>query len=388
MNSSPTLGRRDLFPHLEFQAYLSHCSVSPLSTPVLQAMERAHLGAAQRGQDALYEWLATEQALKQALARLLGTSASQLALITNVTSAVQAVSHAVRWKAGERILLFRGEFPTNVLPWVKAAEIYDLEVTFMATDDFRQAQALEKLERRLRSGVRLVAVSAVQFQTGLRMPIEEIAELCRSYDTLLFVDGIQTLGVVPFSVEGIDFVAGGSHKWMMGPLGAGFLYLAPERVQDLEPRLVGWLSHQDPIDFLEHPDLLEYDKPLRKEASVFECGSRNHPGYAGLLAATEILLELGVERIFAHVSGYLDLLEEKALESGYPSVRSPVASGKSGILSLGPFAGERAAQVVEALKQAGIRAGCPDGYVRFGPHFCNSYDEIDRVAEVLRDLSG
>src|SRR6185369_9998242 len=101
-------------------------------------------------------------------------------------------------------------------------------------------------------GARLVAISAVEFQSGLRTPFAELAALCHAHGAELSVDAVQACGAVPIDVGamGIDYLACGSHKWMMGLPGAGFLYAAPGRVEALRPHVAGWLSHEDGLDFL------------------------------------------------------------------------------------------------------------------------------------------
>src|SRR5690606_14112178 len=111
------------------------------------------------------------------------------------------------------------------------ARQFGLEVVMLPLTAFERsdAEGLAALERELVRGARLVAVSAVQFQTGLAMPLGAMAALCHQHGAELFVDGIQAMGVVPIDVGalGIDYLASGSHKWLMGTEGAGILYVSP-----------------------------------------------------------------------------------------------------------------------------------------------------------------
>src|SRR5699024_5338312 len=153
--------------------------------------------------------------------------------VANTSAGVLAIAQGLDWHRGDRIVLFDGEFPTNVTPWQQAARRHDLELVWLRAEDFRadRAAALERFERELERGVRLVALSAVQFTTGQRMPLEAMGALCRAHGTEFFVDAIQAVGIVPLDVEAmhVDYLASGSHKWLMAPEGIGFLYVAPER---------------------------------------------------------------------------------------------------------------------------------------------------------------
>ncbi len=120
--------------------------------------------------------------------------------------------------------------------------------------------------------MRLVAVSAVQFQTGLSMPLAEIGALCRAHGAELCVDAVQAVGVVPMDVEalGLDYLACGAHKWLLGLEATGFLYVRRERQPSLRPALAGWLSHEDAVSFLlEGPGKLAL-RPAA-EAQRFKC---------------------------------------------------------------------------------------------------------------------
>lgn len=121
----------------------------------------------------------------------------------NTTRGVSDIALSLSWRPGDRVLLFRGEFPTNVTPWQRAAELFGLELRWLDVDDFRTDlhAALGRVAEELNRGVRLMAISAVQFQTGLRAPLEQLGQLCQRFGCELFVDAIQACGVVPMNVE-------------------------------------------------------------------------------------------------------------------------------------------------------------------------------------------
>lgn len=373
------LGDRTIFDRLQSSAYLNHCGISPLCKPVREALQQAHLAFAELGSVALAAQLESEAELRAGLGRLLGAPAEHFSLLPNVTTAAIAVANCFPWQRGDRVVLVRGEFPANVVPWLQAAETFGLEPRWLEPGP----GLLEGLADELGSGARLVALSAVAFQTGWRAPLGEVAELCRQHGARLFVDAIQALGVVPLEVHGIDYLAGGSHKWMLGPLGCGFLYLSPERARELKPRLAGWLSLEEPLDFL-FGQPLRYDRPVRHQPDFLEWGSRNHGGYAGLNASVRLLLDLGVANIFEHVQDYLDRLEAGCLELGFTSLRAARATERSGILALRPPGSLSAPTLIERLKAERVVATCPEGVLRFGPHFANSVAEIPVILEVLQ----
>jgi selenocysteine lyase/cysteine desulfurase len=347
------------------------------------------LAYARQGAASVNATLAVRSRLRASLARLVGSRPEDLALTAGASHGLLAIALSLPWTAGDRVVLFEGEFPANVTPWLRAAEVFDLRPVFLRASDLEgdAAAGLEAIERELRQGARVVAVSAVQFQTGARMPLGEIAKLCAAHGAAVCVDAIQAVGCMPFDVKalGLDYAAGGAHKWLMGIEGAGFLYVRQDRAAALRPVLAGWLSHDEPVSFLTEgrEGLLRYDRPLRRRADVFEASSSASASFAALEAAVETLLELGVPAIHEHVTAWCDLLEPQLRARGYAVLRAPGTAGRSGILSARPPAGVDARRLREALAAAGVAVAIPDGLVRFSPHWPNSLTEIEAVVEAI-----
>jgi len=389
------LGDRSLFPDLQPLAYLNHAGISPASTAVRAAAGQVLADYGRRGVAAHVPWHRQRRRLKGRLAALIGARAEDLAWVSNTTAGLNAVAVCFPWRRGDRILVLQGEFPTNVTPWQRAAAHHGLELVFLPVDDFARPGGpdFDRLDAALSDGIRLLAVSAVQFQTGLRMPLEALAERCHARGAQICVDAIQACGGLPLRVAGLDYVAAGGHKWLMGPEGAGFLYIDPTRVGALRPHLCGWLSHEDAVGFLfEGPGRMRYDKPLKRTADFLEGGAPNAVGYAGLEAAVTLLQQLGPAAIAGHVGAYLDALEAGLAARGFRSRRAPDAARRSNILGLDPPDGVSAPALAAALDQRGVAASGPDGVLRFAPHWPNALTEVpavlDAVDEALRGLRG
>lgn len=388
IDAGPALGDRSLFPDLEPYAYLNHAAVSPPSTPVRRAAEEALADYARRGVEAIGRWIEQRRRLRSKLGALVGARCEDVALVPNTTRGITDVALCFPWRPGDRVLLFEGEFPANVTPWQRAAALFELEVAFLPLASFARdpEEGLASLRLELERGVRLVATSLVQFQTGLRMPVEAMARLCHAHGAELFVDGIQGIGVSPIDLEasGVDYLSCGGHKWLMGLEGVGFVYVRPDRLGALRPHVAGWLSHEDGLRFLlEGPGHLRYDRPLKQTAEVLEGGASNALGCAALEAAVDILAQLGVPAIAAHVGSYLDALEPPLVARGFTSLRSPRPESRSGTLGVLPPDGIDVVELHRALVGRGVSCSIPDGVLRFAPHWPSSADEIPRV---LRDL--
>jgi cysteine desulfurase / selenocysteine lyase len=380
----PRLGDRTLFPGLAAAAYLNHAGVSPPSLPVRRAVADVLDRYARDGGAAVSATIALQARLREKLARLVGAGAGDVALTSGATHGVQAIALSLPWRRGERIVLLGGEFPANVTPWQRAAALFGLEVAFVPLAPFEQdrAEGLAAVERELARGARVVAASAVQFRSGLAMPLADLASLAARHGAELFVDAIQAAGAVPLDLAaaGVDYAAGGAHKWLMGVHGAGYLYVKPGRAAALRPALAGWLSHEDAATFLSRgPGHLRYDRPLRGDARVFEGGSASALAQAALEASVDVLLALGVPAIHAHANRYLDALEPALLERGFSSLRAREPAARSCILSVLPPAGVDVVRLHAALGRQGVVTAIPDGALRFAPHWPNAPAEVATV---------
>jgi cysteine desulfurase/selenocysteine lyase len=385
----PKLGERALFPDLEGTAYLAHAAISPLSSPVRERIAEVAADYGRGGMAGFVRWAPHLRQVRQDLASMISADPGEIAFVANTTQGVIDIAFGLPWRKGDRVVLFDGEFPANVTPWQQAAEQFGLELCWLSLDPFQRSldEGLAELERSLARGIRVVAVSAVQYKTGLRMPLVEMAALCHKYDAEIFVDAIQALGATPLDVSwGIDYLSSGSHKHLMGPEGAGFLYVAERCAATLRPRLAGWLGHEEPAAFLmgDEPKL-NYDNPLKSGAQAFETGTSNVIGLAALGASVELLSQIGVAAIHAHVDTYLDQLEAGLVERGFRSHRSNAPVLRSTLLSVAVPEDVRLSKLGAALRDRGVVCNTPDGLMRFAPHWPNAHSEVPQVLAALDD---
>lgn len=385
---TPALGDRALFPDLQDRVYLNHAAVSPPSLAVRQAVVEGLHTYATRGVGAFPLYIAQRDRLRGKLAALLGARAQDIALRPNTTQGVIDIAQCLPWRRGDRVLGFAGEFPANVTPWQRAAAREGLGLELLPLTGFGDGSGLglARVEDALRRGARLLAVSAVQFQTGLKMPLRELSQLSHQFGAELFVDGIQALGALPLEGLGaeVDYLSCGSHKWLMGLEGCAFLYVHPERVSALRPHLAGWLSHTEGTRFLfEGAGHLRYDRPIRAEASFLEGGAMNSLGFAALEAAVDTLAALGVPAIAAHAQRWIDAAEPALCARGLRSVRAPDPAARSAILSFTLPPELSLPRLHAALGARGVACSTPDGHLRFAPHWPNALHEVELVAEAL-----
>ncbi len=382
------IGSASLFPELKGSIYWGHASIAPLSTNVREAMNTCLNDISTHGAGAWATWNAQRQRLKQSLGLLLAAKPESIALVQNTSTALLAFALCFPWNRGDRILLFKGEFPANVAPWQRAAELFGLEIEFLSLEPFMQLEGPDftEYEEALKRGARMVSASLVEFQTGFQLPIHKMAERAHEHGAAFAVDAVQGLGPMLFDASNVDFVACGGHKWLGGPEGIGFAYIHPKQVSKLRPIFSGWESLENAADFLLGQGPLRYDKPVRQTADFLEIGTLPVSLAAGLEAAVQSILLMGPGRIFAHIQRIYDRLEPDMKARGFQSMRADACVKRSGILSFRPPKDLDLPGLVSALGERGITVSHPDGYFRVAANWPNSLSEVPMFIQILDEL--
>ncbi len=378
---SPPLPREQ-FPVTDRYCYLNHAGVAPIPLAAADEIRAAAHDFAVEGGVAFERWEAREHDARGAAARLMGVPPVDVALIKNTTEGLAFVANGLAWQPGDRVIVPNHEFPSNVYPWL-ALRDRGVTVEFVEPVGPGRTLPLELFAETLAAGpVRLVAVSWVQFGRGWRVDLPGLGQLCREHGALLCVDAIQGLGVLPAAFEawGVDFAAADAHKWLLGPLGIGALYVRGERRELLRPLEPGWASvaHREEWDNLD----LVYDDSARR----FEGGSANNLTVPGFAAAMELLLSTGIDAIWRHVDGLCATLVAGLEDIGATVLSERSGGGGSGIVTF-TLDGLDAGGVWQALEAEGIVCAPRAGGVRLAPHGYNDGEEMERLVEAVAAIA-
>ena len=374
---SLSLGYRDAFPACEGRTYLNCAAVAPGSTRVRAAINAWLDDHVAQGNMASGQWWTRAAEARARTAALIGASPKEVAFVRSTSHGLAMVAEGLDWRPGDEVAVASAiEYPSNVYAWKHLA---DRGVRLREIRAVDGAVTPEAVEDAIGPRTRLVAVSSVQFASGHRTDVDAIGRLCRDRDVLFVVDAIQQAGAFPIDVKasGIHAMAACSHKWMLGLLGIGFLYVDRDLLARLRPVLVGWHSVEDPFAF----DGTRFD--LRSDASRLEEAAPSFPLVYGLGAAVEMLLDAGVADVASHITGLLDRAAN-ALEAIGCEV-SPAPEHRAGILMIKPAADVDA--LAEACAERNIAVSVRRGRLRLSPHLYNNEDDVDALVELLRDPS-
>ncbi len=372
---------RDLFPAAKNTTYLANNGLAPMPAPVTEAIRNALEGL--QGAGIAANLLAGPQVLNDVrakTARLLGCDVDEVAFSRNTSEGIVWTADSIRWQAGDEVLVYQGEYPTVVYPFMmKESEGVKVVVKPMEERRFTPEMVARDLSRR----TRLLAISFVQFDSGFRADLKRISAACRANGTLLLVDAIQGLGALPLNVRdcGIDFLAAGTHKWLWGLQGLGVYYVRRELLPELRPLHIalGSMVHGDDPEYPTE----EYILDVKKDASRFEEGSHNYIGLVALNAALDLIAEIGVEAIAARIKHLTDSMLAGAVERG-GEVVSPRGPGEwSGIVLWRPPSSRPAKEIVPEMHKNLIVLGEREDCVWVG---INAYNNEEDVTRVLRFL--
>ncbi|MCA9285423.1 MAG: aminotransferase class V-fold PLP-dependent enzyme [Phycisphaerales bacterium] len=372
-------GNPEVFPILETGVFLDHAAVAPLPRPVADAMRRFVDDWSQRGPQ---PWAyARIVALKEAAARLAGAaSRDEVAIMPNTSSGLATVALGLDLGQGDTVVTTAIEFPSNRYVWddrVRAG----VRLVAVPPADGGCLMRDEDIVRAMREafpstrGTRLLAISHVQFSTGQRHDLAQLADEAHRLGGLVCVDAIQSLGQVPFRMRewGIDFVSADGHKWMLGPEGTGVLIVCHEHFERLRPPIVGWLNTANAMDYDR------YDRSFAETARRYEPGAHAMVGVVGMAAALELLLEEGLDRIEPQVEALAGRLADGVRSAGV-AVASPHDPGRgSGIVAIRPPAGIDLQAWFAAIQEHGVRGAVRRGFLRLSPHFYNTAEQIDQA---------
>jgi cysteine desulfurase/selenocysteine lyase len=295
----------------------------------------------------------------------------------NTSDALSTIANGLRWREGENLVTFRREFPSNVYPWLRLREAFNVEVRFCEERDGRVD--VDELIGLIDDKTRIVAISHVQYGSGFRADLERIGRAARAHDALLVADVIQAMGALPINVEEelIDAAAGACHKWLLTPEGVGLLYLSDRARERIEPTLVGWMSVPDPEDYAN------FEQSWTRGALSWETGTAPTSLIHGLEASLNLLQEIGVERIAAHLSGLTDYLCEQLRSRNYRIVSSRRAGEKSQIVCVQHPGEWSPMSLYHHLKKHGIIAAPRGDRLRISPHFYNTAEDIEDLVSAL-----
>jgi selenocysteine lyase/cysteine desulfurase len=369
------------FPLEDGLIYLNAANVCPASRPVLDRyaalLRDFQTDPSFQNRD---KYRPLRESLRAKLAGLMGVSADEVAITRNTSEGSNLVVQGIDLKPGDEVVITDHNHPSNSESWKLRARRESFVVKSVAVPvPARSADDLVAgIDRAITPRTRVIAITHLTSTTGIRYPIKAIAELARQRDLYFHVDGAQTLGAIDLNLRdlGCDSYSASAHKWPMGPLEAGVLFVRSERINQIWPAIVsaGWTSQL---------------KGARKFEAV---GQQDDPRVAALEAAVDLLNLIGIGQVDARVGALASRAKHALGALANIEVKTNIEPELSGGVVKFRLKNMPTAQAYDLLWKRhrlaiAMTAGGDSEGLRFSPHIYNTFDEIDCAVAAVAELT-
>ena len=366
---------RSEFAVTERYAYLNHAAVGVIPRSSNDALATFVQAQAQGGVMGVFPYEARMPEYRAKIGAFIGAKPSEIAVLRNTGDGANAIAGGIDWQSGEELILCDNEFPSNSIPWLA---LRDRGVNVRLLDSREGPLTPDRLRREITKRTRVVTVSWVGFAEGYRHDLAGLAEVAHEFGAILCVDAIQGLGAFPLDVEAanIDALYAGGAKWMLALQGVSFLYIRQTLLDRLRVSAPGWRSLEDMWDFLN------YDQPFAPDANRFEGGTPNFIGALSLARSIELFESASRSATAAHILALTDRLVEGLQRIGGEVLSQRGDGISSGIVTF-RMPGCESVALGKAIQREGVITTWRPSGIRVSPHGYNSFQEIDRLLELV-----
>jgi len=367
---------RGYFPSVKEMIFLNHAGVSPLCIPVARAIQN-YLKHRILGEEENFD----ADSARKLFAQLINSGFEEIALVPNTSTGLSIVANLLRYPRNSNVVTTDLEFPSVVYPWLRIGMKSNLEIRYVKS--VRGRLKLEDFEKAVNDQTVAVIISHVEYGNGFKNDLGAIAEIAHEHGAFLVVDACQSAGAMSIDVkrQGVDFLATSCYKWLLGPRGAGFLYVKKDVIKNAEPIFVGWASVKHEI--FETADLWNNTQLIFSEtASRFEIGTPSLLSYVGATAALRLILDYGMEKIENHIMKLTGYLIERLKGEGFTLQTSENPSNRSGIVN---FRVSKPKEKVKELRKRGVVVSARMKGIRVSPHFYNTKEEIEKFLTYIKE---
>ena len=371
---------RDRFPTLAGATYLVSHSMGAPPLASRESLERYWNAWATDGPEAWEAWLPELGEIAGGIAALLGAAPNTVSLVPNVSLGQAAIASALTFGPDrDGVVMEALQFPTVTYVW-SAWQKYGARIVTVPSDDGR-TMSTDRICSAIDERTAVVALSHAAYVSGSLLEIDAIQARCHEVGAIFVLDTYQTTGIVPLDVsaQGIDVVVGGSHKWLCGGPGCGFLYVRPGLRDRLAPALTGWMAHAEPFAFAPAPIT------LARDTHRYNTGTPTMLGYLVARAGHDAIAEIGVPAIRAHNARLTTRIIEAALARGFTIPTPLEAERRTGWIGIDFPGADRATQaLIDRRIFIDYRPGCG---MRVGPHFYSTDEDIDVFFHALDEIA-
>jgi selenocysteine lyase/cysteine desulfurase len=319
-------------------------------------------------------WVEKLEATRHAFAGLVNAEADEVAVTGSVSHSVSALASALDFQGKRnKVVVSDFEFPTMGQIWHAQAPRGARVVHVPAAGN---SIPLERFADAIDDETLIVSITHVCYRNGVMLDVPAIVDLAHRKGALVLVDAYQTLGTMPIDVKAlkVDFLAGGTLKYLLASSGQAYLYVRKELIPTLRPTAAGWFAQ---ANIFAMDNNANTPSPTARK---FEAGSPPVPNLYATLAGIKLVQSIGLERIQCKVREVTGAIKEGAMRRGWNLV-SPVDPNKHGALIT--LRSHKVDLLVKWLADDGIIVSSRDQNLRISPHFYNNQADVNRLMDCL-----
>jgi selenocysteine lyase/cysteine desulfurase len=362
---------RSRFKIFQRKIYLNSCSQGALSDAVQAGLEQYIASWHEQGSP-WETWVNRYEEARTAFARFINASPDEVAIVTSASAGINSVASALSFKERKKVVMGEFEFPTMGHVWL-AQRVRGADVHFVGAEGNRIPAA--NYENMIDRDTRIVPLTHVCFKNGFRSEVSAITQIAHNAGALVMLDDYQDCGTRAVDVKALDldFFVTGTLKYLLGPPGLAFLYVRQELVSSLVPTVTGWFAQRNPFAF--DPQLFDLSPTARR----FESGSPSVPNVYAAAPGFELLTEIGMENVDAHIKKLTQSLLSGARDLGICAKTPAASAGPLVVLQ-----SKDSTLLVQKLAENDIVASNRHDGLRISFHVYNIVDDVKAVLEVLR----
>ena len=371
--------RREQFPILADATYLVSHSMGAAPIGAKSALDAYWHDWATDGPEAWEAWLPLIGTIADGIGAIVGAPSGSVFLGPNVSVLQSSIATCIDFNGERNEVVYEAlQFPSLTYVW-REWERYGAVNRVVPSDDGRTVPT-ERLIGAITEKTAIAVLSHAYYVSGAIADVRAIQAHCRKVGALLCVDAYQTTGVYPYDVTqwDLDLVTGGSHKWLCGGPGCGWLYVKPALLERFRPAVTGWMAHARPFAF--------EPAPMAHAASMYRWGTGTPtiPGYVVAQPGHDLIRQVGVARIREHNVRLTERIAAMALERGLRVVTPLEPERRTGWIGMDFDGADRAlAELVARRVFVDYRPGCG---LRVSPHFYTADDDVTAFFEALDEI--
>jgi len=328
------------------------------------------------------------ESVHEKAAKFFNCGTDEIAFTRNATEGMNIIARGISLNRGDEVLMTTHEHPGGAIPWLAVQKDKGIRIKLFEPGITKE-ENLKIIESNITSKTKVLMISHIPCTTGLIFPVKEIAQLCHQQGIYVVLDGAQVLGMIPvdFRDLGCDFYTSSGHKWLCGPKGTGILYIRREMVDIWQPTHVGAYSNK--VYILEELKL-EY----LKQVKIVEYATRNTPIIMGIGASLDFFAAIGMGNVAARGRALAKYFKEKLVSIDKIKLLTPMDPQLSGSIVTFKIMDDRKSYtdyISQIKKQYNIRLR-PIGEhglnaIRTSLHIYNTFDQVDRLVEAVKNVT-